>query len=49
MAARDPNFLPKAIEISARQLHPPTAGPTFWVDELSGLGIREPAAPSQDA
>lgn len=47
MEERDPHFLPKAIAIIELHLHPPTDGPTFCVDELTGLGIREPAAPSQ--
>jgi transposase len=47
MEERDPDFVPKAVEIIEVQLHPPTDGPTFCVDELTGLGIREPAAPSQ--
>lgn len=47
MEERDPNFVPKAVEIIELQLHPPTDGPTFCVDEKTGIGIREPAAPSQ--
>ncbi len=29
------------------ELHPPTDGPTFCVDEKTGIGVRKPAAPSQ--
>src|SRR5262249_34589774 len=28
------------------ELHPPTDGPTFLVDEKTGIGVREPTAPS---
>lgn len=47
MEERDPDFLPKAIEIIELQLHPPTDGPTYCVDEDTGIGVRAPAAPSQ--
>lgn len=47
MQERDPNFVPKAIAIIELQLHPPTDGPTFCVDEKTGIGVRTPAAPSQ--
>jgi transposase len=47
MEERDPNFLPKAIEVIEVQLHPPTDGPTYCVDEKTGIGVRTPAAPSQ--
>lgn len=47
MAERDPAFAPKAVEIIELQLHPPADGPTFCVDEKTGIGVREPAAPSQ--
>jgi transposase len=47
MAERDPAFLPKAIEIIDLQLHPPPDGPTYCVDEDTGIGVRAPAAPSQ--
>jgi transposase len=49
MAERDPDFVPKAVEIIELELHPPTDGPTFCVDEKTGIGVREPAAPSQPA
>ena len=47
MQERDPNFVAKAVEIIELELNPPTDGPTFCVDEKTGIGIREPAAPSQ--
>ncbi len=47
MEERDPDFVPKAVEIIDLELHPPTDGPTFCVDEKTGIGVREPAAPSQ--
>jgi hypothetical protein len=47
MEERDPDFLPKAIEIIELQLHPPDDGPTYCVDEDTGIGVRAPAAPSQ--
>ncbi len=47
MAERDPDFVPKAIEIIELQLHPPDDGPTFCVDEKTGIGVRTPAAPGQ--
>jgi transposase len=47
MQERDPEFVPKAVEIIELQLNPPTDGPVFAVDEKTGIGIREPAAPSQ--
>jgi DDE superfamily endonuclease len=47
MDERDPDFVPKAIEIIELQLDPPTDGPTYCVDEDAGIGVREPAAPSQ--
>jgi transposase len=49
MAERDPDFVPKAVEIIELQLHPPTDGPTFCVDEKTGIGVRTPAAPSRHA
>lgn len=49
MEERDPDFVPKAVEIIDLELHPPTDGPTFCVDEKTGIGVREPAAPSQPA
>ena len=47
MAERDPGFVAKAVAIIELQLQPPTDGPTFRVDEKTGLGVRTPAAPSQ--
>ncbi len=47
MEERDPAFVPKAVEIIDLQLHPPDDGPTFCVDEKTGIGVRTPAAPSQ--
>ena len=47
MEERDPDFVPKAVEIIELELNPPTDGPTFCIDEKTGIGIREPAAPSQ--
>jgi transposase len=49
MADRDPAFVPKAVAIIGLQLHPPDDGPTVCVDEKTGIGVREPAAPSQPA
>ena len=47
MAERDPRFVEKAVAIIELELHPPTDGPTFCVDEKTGIGVRTPAAPSQ--
>jgi DDE superfamily endonuclease len=47
MDERDPDFVAKAVAIIELELHPPTDGPTFCVDEKTGIGVREPAAPSQ--
>lgn len=47
MAERDPEFVPKAVEIIGLQLQPPIDGPTIWVGEKTGIGVRSPAAPSQ--
>lgn len=47
MEERDPDFMAKAIEIIELELDPPTDGPTFCVDEKTGIGVRTPAAPSQ--
>jgi len=47
MEERDPDFVRKAIEIIELELHPPTDGPTFCVDEKTGIGVRTPTAPSQ--
>jgi transposase len=49
MEERDPAFAEKAVAIIGLELHPPTDGPTFRVDEKTGIGVREPAAPSQPA
>jgi len=45
MAERDPHFVAKAVAIIDLELHPPTDGPTFCVDEKTGIGVRTPAAP----
>jgi transposase len=47
MDERDPEFVPKGVAIMDLQLHPPTDGPLFTVDEKTGIGVRAPAAPSQ--
>ena len=47
MEERDPDFVRKAVAIIELELHPPTDGPTFCVDEKTGIGVRRPAAPSQ--
>ena len=47
MQERDPDFLKKAIEIIGLELDPPTDGPTFCLDEQTGLGLRLPTAPTQ--
>ena len=47
MEERDPQFVEKAVAIIDLELHPPTDGPTFCVDEKTGIGVRTPAAPSQ--
>ncbi len=47
MEERDPEFVRKAVEIIELELNPPTDGPTFCVDEKTGIGVRQPAAPSQ--
>lgn len=49
MDERDPDFVPKAVEIIELELRPPPDGPTFCVDEKTGIGVREPTAPSQAA
>ena len=49
MEDRDPEFGPKAVEIIELELHPPTDGPLFCVDEKTGIGVRCPRAPSQPA
>jgi hypothetical protein len=47
MDQRDPEFVEKAVAIIELELNPPTNGPLFLVDEKTGIGVREPAAPSQ--
>jgi transposase len=47
MEERDPEFLEKAVEVIDLELHPPADGPTFTVDEKTGIGVREPTAPDQ--
>jgi len=47
MNDRDPDFVAKAVDIIELQLHPPTDGPLFAVDEKTGIGIHLPTAPSQ--
>jgi hypothetical protein len=47
MEERDPGFVRKAVAIIELELHPPTDGPTFRVDEKTGIGVRRPAAQSQ--
>ena len=47
MAERDPECVRQAVAIVALERHPPTDGPTFCVDEKTGIGVRRPAAPSQ--
>jgi len=47
MDERDPDVVPKAVASMDLQLHPPTDGPRFTVDEKTGIGVREPTAPSQ--
>jgi transposase len=49
MEERDPRFVEKAVEIIGLELHPPTDGPTFLVDEKTGIGVREATAPSRPA
>jgi len=49
MEERDPDFAAKAVAIIELELSPPTDGPTFCVDEKTGIGVREPAAPGQPA
>jgi transposase len=47
MDERDPQFVEKAVAIIELELHPPPDGPTFLVDEKTGIGAHEPTAPSQ--
>jgi hypothetical protein len=47
LAERDPDFAAKAVASIELELHPPGDGPTFGVDEKTGIGVRRPAAPSQ--
>ena len=49
MEERDPDFVAKAVAIIELELGPPADGPTFCVDEKTGIGVRRPAAPSQPA
>src|SRR5262245_31087923 len=49
MQERDPAFLAKAVAVIGLQLAPPTDGPTFGVDEKTGIGVRTPAASTQPA
>jgi len=49
MEERDPDFAAKAVAIIELELSPPTDGPTFCVDEKTGIGVRGPAAPGQPA
>jgi transposase len=49
MDERDPQFVEKAVEIIALELQPPADGPTFLVDEKTGIGVHTPTAPSQAA
>jgi hypothetical protein len=49
MQERDPEFVAKAVAVIGLQLDPPTDGPTFCVDEKTGIGVRTPAAPSPPA
>jgi transposase len=46
MEERDPQFVEKAVAIIELELHPPTDGPTFLVDEKTGIGVRTLTAPS---
>ncbi len=46
MGERDPDFVAKAVPIIELLLQPPADGPTFCVDEKTGIGVRAPAAPS---
>jgi transposase len=47
MEERDPAFAEKAVAIIELEVSPPADGPTFCVDEKTGIGVREPAAPGQ--
>ncbi|MER3466668.1 MAG: hypothetical protein C4340_06050 [Armatimonadota bacterium] len=47
MEERDPQFVEKAVAIMELELQPPTDGPTFLVDEKTGIGVHAPSAPSQ--
>lgn len=47
MDERDPDFVAKAVAIIELELQPPTDGPTFLVDEKTGIGIHTPTAPGQ--
>ena len=45
MEERDPDFVRKAVEIIELELHPPTDGPTFCVDEKTGHRRAPPGRP----
>lgn len=45
MNERDPEFAAKAVEIIELELTPPADGPTFAVDEKTGIGVHMPTAP----
>ena len=47
MEERDPDFAAKAVAIIELELAPPADGPTFCVDEKTGIGVRAPAAPGR--
>ena len=46
MQERDPDFVAKAVAIIELELDPPTDGPTFCVDEKTGIGVRTPPPPA---
>ena len=47
MEERAPQFGENAVEIIELELHAPTDGPTFLVDEKTGIGVHHPTAPDQ--
>jgi len=49
MNKRDPEFATKAVAVIELLLSPPTDGPLFCVDEMPGIGVRQPTAPDQPA
>lgn len=49
MEERDPDVVPKAVGVIELELHPPTDGPPFCVDEKTGSGVRCPRARGQPA